>query len=165
MRNQPLILLVAASSSCVLLLSCSSVPKNTEPPVISSTSSTVGGAVITDEMVGRRRGEMKLSESSTDPNYAFSEKSPVGIGGGFESGSDRTYKYLNSLRAPNGQPITYSRVGTCCPFKSANSPFDGEALLEVYELSIPGVAAGKRIYFNWYDTGAVLIPAGLISAQ
>src|SRR5438874_2521209 len=117
---------VAAS---FLLLSCSSTAKNAEPPVLSSTSSTAGGIVITDEMIGRRRGEMKLSQASTDPSYAFSEHVPVLVGGGFESGSDRIYKYLNALRAPHGEPIKYDRVGTCCPFKSANSPFGGEALL------------------------------------
>jgi hypothetical protein len=115
-------------------------------------------------MIGRRRGEMKLSQASADPGYAFSEHAPVLVGGGFDSGSDRTYKYLNSLRAPNGEPIKYDRVGTCCPFKSANSPFGDEALLEVYQLSIPGVGP-KRIYFNWYETGDVLIPIGLAAAR
>jgi hypothetical protein len=108
---------------------------------------------------------MKLSQASTDPVYAFSEHAPVLIGGGFASGSDRTYKYLNSLRAPNGEPVKYDRVGTCCPFKSANSPFGGEALLEVYQLSIPGAGAPKRVYFNWYETGDVLIPVGLATTQ
>jgi hypothetical protein len=108
---------------------------------------------------------MKLSHASTNPNYAFSEHTPVLIGGGFESGADRTYKYLNSLRGPNGQTIHYARVGTCCPFKSANSPFGGEALLEVYQLSIPGVGAPKRLYFNWYETGDVLVPVGLSTTR
>jgi hypothetical protein len=108
---------------------------------------------------------MKLSRASTDPGYAFSEHTPVFIGGGFESGSDRTYKYLNSLRGPHGETIRYDRVGTCCPFKSANSPFGGEALLEVYQLDIPGAGAPKQIYFNWYDTGDVLVPVGLSASQ
>lgn len=104
---------------------------------------------------------MKLAQASTDPSYAFSEHAPVLIGGGFGTGSDRTYKYLNTLRGPNGAPVKYDRVGTCCPFKSDNSPFGDEALLEVYQLSIPGVGTPKRIYFNWYETGDVLIPVGL----
>ncbi|HSY48806.1 MAG TPA: 2-dehydro-3-deoxyphosphooctonate aldolase [Thermoanaerobaculia bacterium] len=103
---------------------------------------------------------MKLSQASTDPSYAFSEHAPVLVGGGFGAGSDRTYQYLNSLRGPGGELVKYDRVGTCCSFKSANSPFGGEALLEVYQLSIPGVGT-KRIYFNWYETADVLIPVGL----
>jgi hypothetical protein len=149
----------------LLLSSCSTAPKSIEPTVLSSSSSTAGGVVVTDEMIGRQRGEMKLSQPSTDPAYAFSDRAPVLIGGGFGSGSDRTYKYLNSLRAANGQPITYARVGTCCPFKSVNSPFGGEALLEVYQLTVPGIDAPKRLYFNWYDSGDLLIPVGLSAAK
>jgi hypothetical protein len=165
MRNRHLIKFLGTVATYVLLASCSSTPKNAQPTVLSSTSSTAGGAVITDEMIGRGRGVMKLSETSTDPLYAFSERAPVLIGGGFGSGSDRTYKYLNSLRGPNGQPVKYDRVGTCCPFKSPNSPFGGAGLLEVYQLSIPGVAAPKRLYFNWYETAEVLIPVGLSTTQ
>jgi hypothetical protein len=61
--------------------------------------------------------------------------------------------------------IKYQRVGTCCPFKSPNSPFDGEALLEVYEITVPGGGQPKRLYFNWYDEGEVLIPVGLSAAH
>jgi hypothetical protein len=165
MRNGHLIKFSGAVATYVLLASCSSTTKNAQPAVLSSTSSSAGGAVITDEMIGRRRGEMKLSQSSTDPLYAFSERAPVLIGGGFASGSDRTYKYLNSLRSSNGELVKYDRIGTCCPFKSPNSPFGGEALLEVYQLSIPGVGAPKRLYFNWYETGDVLIPVGLSATQ
>lgn len=161
MRARQFIMSAGTVAACFLLLSCSSAPKSAQPAVLSGISSTAGGVLITDEMIGRRRGEMKLSQASTDPSYAFSEQAPVLIGGGFGSGSDRTYKYLNSLRGPNGGPIKYDRIGTCCPFKSANSPFGGEALLDVYQLSIPGVGAPKRIYFNWYETGNVLIPVGL----
>lgn len=107
---------------------------------------------------------MKLAQSATDPQYAYSEHSPVMVGGGVGSGSDRTYKYLNALRGPNGEAMKYDRVGTCCPFKTPNSPFEGEGLLEVYVVAIPGVESPKRLYFNWYDTGAVLIPVGLSSA-
>ncbi|HEV7486641.1 MAG TPA: hypothetical protein VGQ65_13265 [Thermoanaerobaculia bacterium] len=165
MRNRQFIMVAGTIGLCVLLVSCSEVPKSTPPAVLASSSSNAGGVVITDEMIGRQRGEMKLSRASTDPGYAFSERLPVLIGGGFGSGSDRTYKYLNSLRGPNGEAIKYDRVGTCCPFKSAKSPFGGEALLEVYQLTIPAVAAPKRIYFNWYDTADVFIPVGLSARQ
>jgi hypothetical protein len=164
MRGRHFIRSAAAAGTYFLFLSCSSPPKNVQPTVLSSSSSTAGGVVITDEMIGRRLGEMLLSQASIDPSYAFSEHAPVLIGGGFGSGSDRTYRYLNSLRSPNGEPFKYDRIGTCCPFKSANSPFGDEALLEVYQLTIPGVGK-KRIYFNWYETADVLIPIGLAAAR
>lgn len=164
MRARDFIRSAAAAGTYFLFLSCASAPKNVQPTVLSRSSSTAGGVAITDEMIGRRRGEMQLSQASIDPSYAFSEHAPVLIGGGFDSGSDRTYKYLNALRSPNGEPIKYDRVGTCCPFKSANSPFGDEALLEVYQLTIPGIGK-KRIYFNWYENGDPLIPIGLAAAR
>jgi hypothetical protein len=105
--------------------------------------------VITEEMIGRSRGAMQLSRAATDPQYGYSERSPVKVGGGFGTGSDRTYQFLNALRGPNGEAVTYDRIGTCCAFKTANSPFDGTGLLEVYEIAGPGVAPPRRLYFNW----------------
>jgi hypothetical protein len=170
MRSHQFVAWAYVAITSLLFLSCSSAPKtaaskNPEPAVLSNTSMSAGGFVITDEMIGRRRGTMHLSRTATDPAYAYSERLPVMVGGGFGEGSDRTYKYLNSLLGPKGEAIKYSRVGTCCPFKSPNSHFEGGgALLEVYEVSIPG-AAPMRLYFNWYDEGEVLVPVGLSAVQ
>jgi len=149
----------------LLLLCCSSAPKPAQPAVLSNSSGTAGGVAITDEMIGRSRGAMKLSTAASDPQYGYSERLPVMIGGGFGEGSDRTYKYLNALRGPNGEAVAYDRVGTCCPFKSPHSPFGGEALLEVYEITIRGSEGSKRLYFNWYDDGPVLVPVGLSAVK
>jgi hypothetical protein len=86
------------------------------------------------------------------------------VGGGVGDGLDRTYKYLNALRGLKGEAIKYERVGTCCPFKSPKSPFDGEALLEVYGITVPGLEPPKQLYFNWYDEGALFVPVGLSAA-
>jgi len=147
---------------------CSSSPAQNvgsqEPAVTSSTTIATGGMIITDEMIGRRHGAMHLERSATDAAYGYSERSPIKIGGGFESGSERTYRFLNALRGPNGEKVTYTRVGTCCPFKSPNSPFDGEGLLEVYVTSY-GVSPPQRLYFNWYDEAEVLLPRGLTAER
>lgn len=161
MRNHQVAALVQALLASLILLSCSSTPKRAQPEVLSSTSTTAGGVAITDEMIGRSRGAMHLSQTATDPQYGYSERLPVMVGGGLDKGSDRTYKYLNALRGPKGEAIKYNRVGTCCPFKSPNSPFDGEALLEVYEVSALGAGLPRRLYFNWYDEGDVVVPVGL----
>jgi len=111
-------------------------------------------------MIGRRRGTMRLAEAASDPNFAYSESAPIRIGGDFAEGGDRTYRYLNSLLGPRGEKVTYRRVGTCCAFKTPNSPIGGEGLLEVYEITT-GDGAAKRIYFDWYDESRPLIPVGL----
>jgi len=157
-------MLIAAASIALLFSACSTAPKQKSPEILSTTTSTTpSGRVITDEMIGRSKGTMKLSRPATDSDYGYSEKSPVKVGGGFGSGSERTYQFLNALRGPAGESIKYDRIGTCCPFKSPNSPFDGEALLEVYEVSIGG-GTPKRLYFNWYDGGDLFVPFGFSAA-
>ena len=145
----------------LLLGACSTA---TPPPITSTTSTKQGGTAITADMIGSSRGAMSLSRRASDAAYAYSETAPVKIGGGFGGGSDRTYQFLNSLRGPNGEAVRYDRVGTCCPFKAPSSPF-GEGLLEVFTLTYPGQDQPKRLYFNWYEEGEVMVPVGLTAAN
>jgi hypothetical protein len=161
--------IVPAAIAIVALSACSSSgAQDTEadaPKIASSSTATSNGMTITDEMIGRSRGTMALSRVSSDRAYGYGEKQPVLVGGGFDQGSDRTYQYLNTLRGPNGEPVVYSRIGTCCSFKSPNSPFGGAALLEVYEIKVGGSSEPRRLYFNWYDSGEVFVPVGLTAAH
>ena len=147
------------------LLSCAT--STTKPPdILSSTSTNASsGQRISDEAIGRSKGEMHVSHVAGFSGYGVSENSPVAIGGGFGEGSTRTYQYLNTLRGPHGEPVSYNRVGTCCPFKSPNSPFGGEAVLEVYEVTWQGLPEPKRLYFNWYEQGDIFLPVGFSSAK
>jgi hypothetical protein len=152
----------------LLLTACSTTTTtpNEEPPIGSSTTSVVNGQAITDEMIGRSRGEMSLSRTAGSDAYGWSQMMPVKVGGGFGEGSNRTYQFLNTLRGPNGEDVHYDRVGTCCPFKSPKSPFeDGGALLEVYVVSYKGLETPRRLYFNWYDDGEMMIPKGLTATH
>jgi hypothetical protein len=107
---------------------------------------------------------MKLKTVAEDPNYGYSEKMPVPTGGGFGKGSENVYRYLNALLGPNSEPVRYERVGTCCSFKTKNSPFGDEGLLEVFEIRVDG-GQPKRLYFNWYDPGTLMIPVGLTARK
>jgi hypothetical protein len=100
-----------------------------------------------------------LTRTAQDAAYGFAEQSPVKVGGGYGDGLKNTYGFLNALRGPGGEVVHYSRVGTCCNFKTKNSPF-GEESLEVYEISYEG-GPTKRLYFNWFDKGDLLVPVGL----
>lgn len=130
-----------------------------EPPAISTTRSQ-----IPEEAIGQRFGRTPLAKMAKDPTYGYSKDVPVPVGGGFGEGSHNVYRYLNALLGPDGQVVHYVRVGTCCPFKTPKSPFDGEGLLEVYEVSYEG---GKpvRLYFNWYESGELCIPKGLTAPK
>ena len=129
------------------------------PPIESSTR----GPIPTDVM-GRTYGAMSLQRAATDADYGFTEKRPVMVKGGFGEGGHNVYRFLNALRGPDGQPVRYSRIGTCCKFKTEKSPFGGEELLEVYEVWYEG-AMPRRMYFNWYDDGDILIPVGFSASK
>ena len=138
-----------------LMLIRSELSAAQEPQIQSSTRSNV-----TEEMIGKKYSPARLEDATKDAKYGYSDKTPVLVGGGFGKGSENTYRYLNALLGPNGEIIHYTRVGTCCSFKSKNSPFSGKALLEVYEIRFERGQA-KRLYFNWYDSGKLMIPLGL----
>jgi len=138
-------------------LSCATPQK--QPQTLSRTTSNVS-----EEVIGRQFGVSSLITPAQDSAYGYSEKLPVLVGGGFGGGAHNTYRFLNALLGPTGQHVHYTRIGTCCPFKTPNSPFDGEGILEVYEIAYDG---GKpaRLYFDWYDSGTLYIPRGLTPRQ
>jgi hypothetical protein len=107
---------------------------------------------------------MSLTRVAPDSEYGFTEKRPVMVKGGFGEGGHNMYRYLNALRGPAGERVRYSRVGTCCTFKTTKSPFGDEEVLEVYEVWYEGVTP-KQMYFNWYDDGDILIPLGFSASK
>ena len=151
--------MMKTTAVCFLVLSVTAAPLSAQNPPIESTTQ----GTITAEMIGRRFGAMTLKRAATDPDYAFSEAHPVMVKGGLGEGSHNVYRFLNALRGPAGQQVQYSRVGSCCAFKTKKSPFGGD-LLDVYEVSYDGYAP-RRMYFNWYDDGEILIPVGFSAAK
>ncbi len=134
-------------------------PITQQPQILSTTQSA-----ISDEMIGSRYPPMSLNKAATDSKYGFSEKKPVMVQGGFGEGGHNVYRFLNALRGPKGEVVHYRRIGTCCEFKTKKSPFGGKELLEVYEVSYDGFMP-KRLYFNWYDDGEILIPVGFTATK
>lgn len=141
---------------------CSAQPQAPAKPEITSSSTASG---ITEEMIGRRFPPMSLSKRAESDNYGYSEKVPIAVGGGFSEGGHNVYRYLNALAGPQGQRIHYTRVGTCCAFKTPDSPFQGTGLLEVYEVTYDGLPKANRLYFNWYGAADPQIPIGLTTTQ
>lgn len=140
----------------VILVAVASPAGSAEKPAVPSAS-----LVITDEMLGSRYPPMKLTRRAEDEAYAYTSDHPVVVGGGFAGGKAATYSYLNALAGPDAQKLHYKRIGSCCSFKTANSPFGDTAPLESFEVTYEGLAEPKRLYFNWYDPADPLIPVGL----
>jgi hypothetical protein len=72
---------------------------------------------------------------ATDRTYGLSEKNRVEVGGVSESsGPLNERRFLNALKGPNGEKITYFRAGNCCLVKS-NNGMSGSAMLDNYRVS------------------------------
>lgn len=151
-----------AVGSAALLTACASSrpATSTEPPILATTS--VGKEYY--ENARRTVEPFVLQEISTDSTYGFTSKNPVNVGGGFESGARNQQRYLNALRGPGGQPVTYERRGSCCMFKTAHG-LNGMGLLDAYLVSWEGNAKPKVLYLNLYDEGWLKAPKGFTVAR
>jgi hypothetical protein len=99
----------------------------TEPAILGATS--VGKEYY--ENARQTVEPFVVQEVSTDSTYAFTSKNPVNVGGGFKLGARNQQRYLNALRGPGGQAVTYERRGSCCMFNTPNG-MNGMGLLDAY---------------------------------
>ncbi|MFD1872578.1 hypothetical protein ACFSDX_09065 [Hymenobacter bucti] len=102
---------------------------------------------------------------SKEATYGVTAENPVKVGGGINGGVRGEQSYLNALRGPSGQPITYRRQGSCCPFKTPNGLIDNTGMLDAYTVTWEGNAKPLTLYINMYDKGDLFIPVGLTAAQ
>jgi len=103
----------------------------------------------------------KITEYSTDKTYGYTEKNPIKVGGMSNSeGPLNERRFLNALTGPNGEKISYSRLGSCCAFKTRNGSFDNTGLLDKYEIKYEGQEKEIIIYINMYDKGELKAPVG-----
>jgi hypothetical protein len=95
--------------------------------------------------------------------YGFSDSDPIKVGGP-DGGPARERRFLDQLAGPNGEKITYTRIGSCCPFPTPRS-FLGNGLLDQYEVRIAGDETPKILYLNMYDYEEPLIPRGFTAKK
>ncbi|OYQ32155.1 hypothetical protein CHU92_14745 [Flavobacterium cyanobacteriorum] len=93
-------------------------------------------------------------------DYGYSEKNPVKVGG-VANGPENERKYLDRLTGPNGETVTYIRLGSCCAFESKNGIM-GMGMLDRYEITIEGKGEKKILYLNMYDKDELFAPKGLL---
>lgn len=93
--------------------------------------------------------------------YGFSETNPILVGSlGGDSPVANEHLYLRRLRGPEGQPVSYQRLGSCCAFPSPNGLFGDSGLLDHYVVSYEGLAHPLSLYLDMYDPGEVRAPLG-----
>ncbi len=89
--------------------------------------------------------------TSTDPTYGYSEENPVKVGGDAFGGPPRERAYLDNLRGPNGEPITYDRSGSL--------PV-GDTILDIYTITYEGLDEPIALYLDEYSYEPVQAPVG-----
>jgi hypothetical protein len=89
--------------------------------------------------------------------YGFTPENPIHVGGG-PSGQRA---FLEALRGPNGEPLAWRRLGSCCEFETPNGLM-GLGLLDLYEVTYEGLAQPVILYLDMYDSGPLAAPAGFV---
>ncbi|MCW4469595.1 2-dehydro-3-deoxyphosphooctonate aldolase [Flavobacterium sp. MFBS3-15] len=97
------------------------------------------------------------ADATVADDYGYSETNPIKVGG-VNSGPANERRYLERLTGPNGEPIAYVRLGSCCPFETKNSAWGG--MLDRYEIVIDGDPEKKILYLNMYDSDKLYAPKG-----
>ncbi len=99
------------------------------------------------------------ADGTVADSYGYSETNAIKVGGG-NNGPANERRYLERLTGPNGEPIAYVRLGSCCPFETKNSAWGG--MLDRYEIEIDGDPEKKILYLNMYDTDKLYAPKGFV---
>ena len=103
----------------------------------------------------------KIEAYSDDAKYGYTEKDPIKVGGAKGSeGPSNERRFLNALAGPNGEEISYTRAGSCCHFKTKNSPFGDTGLLDMYTVTYDGLEEPINLYINMYDSDTLKVPVG-----
>ncbi len=100
-----------------------------------------------------------VTEIASDPLYGLSPEKPVEVGGE-ESGPKNEIRFLNALSGPNGEAVSYYRVGSCCPIKSEKAVYGDKVLLDNYSVTWEGAKDTVSVYINMYDSGKLMAPEG-----
>lgn len=95
-------------------------------------------------------------EVSTDDSYGLSSEKPVKVG---EKSASNQRRYIASLAGPNGEVLSFYRIGSCCAYKSENG-YGGTALIDKYSVTYEGLAEPIVLYISFYDLEDLLIPVG-----
>lgn len=101
-----------------------------------------------------------LTEFSTDTKYGFNPDYPVNVY--YKSSKNENInqeRFLRALAGPKGEPITFTKVDSCCPFPTKKADI-GAGFIDIYEITWEGLKTPVRMYINMYERGALMVPVG-----
>lgn len=90
---------------------------------------------------------------SSDQTFGYAKENPIRVGGGSFVGPRRARAYLSNLRGPNGEEITYMRVGSL--------PSQG-TILDAYAITVADKSV--TLYVDQYSYVELVAPVGFTCA-
>ena len=103
-----------------------------------------------------------FAQDTQIPEYGLSQNDPILVGGeNLQQGPVYERAYLDKLTGPDGEKVSYTRVGSCCQFKTPHGMLGG-GMLDKYEVIYEGLDDPVVLYFNMYDphSGDIKVPEG-----
>ncbi|HEU4495944.1 MAG TPA: 2-dehydro-3-deoxyphosphooctonate aldolase [Flavobacterium sp.] len=105
-------------------------------------------------------GWFLITEYASDKKYGYDKNYPINVF--YKSTADEDInprRFLDALAGPKGEALSYKKVQSCCPFPTKRNEM-GAGLLDIYEITYPGLKKPIRLYFNIYEKGWLLVPKG-----
>ena len=99
------------------------------------------------------QGAQQTCEVSTDPEYALTLQKPAEVGGGAVYAAARERRYLETLRGPKGEPISFQRVG------STRAP-GREGPVDHWTVTYDGLAKPISVFIDAYHFSDPRAPVG-----
>jgi hypothetical protein len=147
--------------NCAVVVLCLACASNKSSQATQSSGNQILGSTSFPGGQPTNGEPFPLNEVSDDKTYGYTEGNPITVGGSTSSGPLNERRYLNALAGPNGEPISYVRIGSCCQFKTKNALMGGIGLLDKYKLEWKGQKEPVFLYINMYDPGPMKAPLGL----
>jgi len=88
---------------------------------------------------------------ASDESYGYEKGNAIRVGGDFFDGAAREREYLDTLRGPDGQIISYVREG---------SLFHEDVILDAYAISYSGLSGSIILYLDLYTFEELFSPVG-----
>ena len=101
------------------------------------------------------RSVVSKCEIAADATYGYSKENPIKVGGTPMYGAARQRRFLQALLGPGGQPIAFRRRGSM-------APNDEGVILDLYELTYPGLEKPIELYLDLYRWDPPKAPQGLV---
>ena len=102
----------------------------------------------------------KVEKIAKNAAYGYTSQEPIKIGGANENeGILNERRFLNALRGPKGEKVTYELKGSCCYYKLPGKESSDIGLLDRYEVKI-GEEIHTLYFTSFEEEGELKAPKG-----